>query len=358
MTRLLQGLHFVLALICFGVLSVLVYTLAQGHRVVSQSLPEQLGNTPEKLARLADQVNPDDIAFAAMGDVKQGTATFAYLLDLAAQDNVDFAVILGDFVSDPEPLRHRLFIEQIRQIAPPFPIILVPGNHDVHEDFSFTADDFSESYGQAQFDFVIGRCQFIVLNNVEPYDDTGEYLTFLEQAVTEKADAVDQIFVFMHVPPKQVNEQIKTRPMAGAERFVELCKSLEIDYVFTGDHHGYVKTVLGPTTYIVTGGGGDRLRGDHGQFHHVSRIHIDTDGIIDSLIAANKQPEWPQRIERNLILHVFPLMIAPRWGPIVTIICLLGLFFAGANETRLYKKALKKNITVNREDTKTQSSQT
>jgi len=242
------------------------------------------------------------------GDIKRGTATFTYMLDLARADKPAFAVILGDFTSKPELARHRLFVSKMARQALPYPVFLVPGNHDLGPDEPFQLKDYEETYGPAQFHFTIGQHLFIFLNNSPPYDKTGGYLKFLEQVASERAKQVQNIFVFMHVPPSGLNPWIKAHALHESEKFMQRAKELGIRYVFTGDHHGYVKTEKDGTTYIVTGGGGARLRGTHGRFYHLTRIAVQDGMITETVIIGEKRFETLNHLERNIAVHLWPLI--------------------------------------------------
>jgi len=290
------------------VLVAIAITVAIGLRVQTTNVPKLLGNRAENLNYVSTNTDPNNFTFITTGDIKRGTATFTHMLDLAQADKPAFAVILGDFVSEPELVRHQHFISKMARIALPYPVFLVPGNHDIHPDEPFQLKDYEQTYGPAQFHFTIGQHLFIFLNNSPPYAKTGQYLKFLEQVVSERAKQVQNIFVFMHVPPSGLNPWIEAHGLYGSEKFMQLAKELGIRYVFTGDHHGYVKTVKDETTYIVTGGGGATLRGTHGRFHHLTRIAVQNGMITETVIIGEKRFETLNLLERNIAVHLWPLI--------------------------------------------------
>lgn len=290
------------------VLVTIAITVVIGLRVQTTNLPKLLGNRAENLTYVSTTTDPNNFTFIMAGDIKRGTATFMHMLDLAQADKPAFAVILGDFTSQPELARHQLFISKMARQALPYPVFLVPGNHDIGPDEPFRLKDYEETYGPAQFHFTIGQHLFVFLNNSPSYDKTAEYLKFLEQVVSERAKQVQNIFVFMHVPPSGLNPWIIAHALHRSEKFMQLAKELGIRYVFTGDHHGYVKTVKDETTYIVTGGGGATLRGTHGRFHHLTRIAVQDGMITETVIIGEKRFEALNHLERNIAVHLWPLI--------------------------------------------------
>ena len=299
-----------------------VFVVVVGLRVHNVQMPPRLGNRPEVLESIQADTDPNEFTFIVTGDVKRGTATLGHLLRLAKADNAAFVAINGDFVSNGEYRRHRLFIRKMADMGLKVPVLLVPGNHDMAPDMEFTDADYRKVYGATQFEFVVGSNLFVVLANAPPYDADRGPETFLEQAVAKHAGKINRIFVFMHVPVSQVNSQISARAFAGSAAFPSLAKKLNVTYVFCGDHHGYVKTVKDGTTYIVCGGGGDKLRGRHGRFHHVMRIGIQDGDVTETVIACERQFEVIKHLERHAAVHFWPAMTS---GPVAIVISCLTL---------------------------------
>ena len=279
------------------------------YAVSASKKPDWLGNSPENVRRLTESADPNDIAFYATGDVKEGTLTFEKLLRIAAGERPDFLVVLGDFVSDPEFARHQLFAHEMEEQHLPFPVFLLPGNHDVHTDGQFRLEHFEQAYGPAQFHFTIGKCLFLFLNNAPGhYDTTGEYLRFMDRVLSEHAAGAEHVFVFMHVPPAGLSPLVMSRPLHGSEEFLRLARKHRVDCVFTGDHHGYWKGERDGTTYTVCGGGGAHLRGKHGRFHHAVRVAVEGGRISDSVVAVERLRQGLELTERNVVLYVWPLL--------------------------------------------------
>lgn len=306
-------------------LVVLIVVVATGLYVQSASIPKLLGNGPKNIAHIKNTTDPNDFTFIVVGDVKGGTATFEGLLDFSQLDKPAFAVILGDFVNYPELIQHKLFAVEMVEHARNFSMFVVPGNHDINPDSPFQLKDFEEMWGPAQFQFTMGKNLFVFLNDAPPYDETGEYLKFLEQILSKQAKESENIFVFMHVPPSGLNSSIMSRRLAGSESLLDLAKKYHVNYVFAGDHHGYVKTIKDGTTFIVTGGGGARLRGIHGRFYHIVRIAVKSGMVNETVFAGKKHLETLELIERNIVIHLWP-QIARNSVSVAITLLLFGVF--------------------------------
>ena len=303
--RLLNSCVIVIACVALCGLGV---TVAVGLRIQAGKPSKFLGNRTENTAFLKATTDPNDFTFIVAGDIKGGTATFESLLSVMQPEKPAFSVVLGDFVSGPELNRHRLFAFEMSEDNLRFPMFLVVGNHDVSPEGPFRLEDFERIYGPSQFDFMIGKHLFIFLNNAPPFDKTEEYLNFLERVLCERAKQSQDIFVFMHVPPSRLNPSLMCNTPHGSERFYRLVEKYHVQYVFAGDHHGYVKTVKDGTTYIVTGGGGARLRGKHGRFHHLVRIGVENGMTTETVVVTKKHLETMELLERNVVVHLWPLI--------------------------------------------------
>lgn len=301
------------------VLAIFAVTIFIGLRVGAVSFPAFLGNSSKNIDLVKTVTDPNEFTFAVVGDVKCGTATFEELLDIIHEDKPSFAVIVGDFIDHPELISHKLFALEMTEQTKNFPIFLVPGNHDIDPNGSFTLEDFKTTYGQDQFYFTVGNNLFVFLNNIPPYSQTGRYLEFLERAISNQTEKMEKIFVFMHIPPSGINSSLMSSGLPGSEKLLEIAKNYHIDYIFSGDHHGYVKTRKDGTEFIVTGGGGDRLRGKHGRWHHLVRMSVKDGAVTETIVAVKKQSETMELIERNIADYIWPLIARNVLSVIVTI---------------------------------------
>lgn len=306
------------------VLMVITAAAAIGIRVNTADFPEFLGNSPTNIAHIKLTTDPNEFTFIVAGDIKCGTATFEAMLDIIHPDNPAFAVILGDFVDHAELISHKLFALEMAEHTRNFPTFLVVGNHDISENGPFSLEDFEDIYGPSQFNFTIHKNLFIFLNDISPYNQAEQYLTFLEQAVSNQTEEIENTFIFMHVPPSGLNSSLMCNGLFGSDKFLQLTRKYHINYVFAGDHHGYVKTEKDGTTFVVTGGGGAKLRGKHGRFHHLVRMSVKDSKITETVAITKRQMETWELLERNLIVYIWPIITRNSTSVAVTIV-IVGL---------------------------------
>jgi len=291
-----------------ALLAVLVAACVQTVVLYTARNPECVGNWPAITKQITSKSDPDHFRFIVIGDVKEGTATFEKLLTIALREKPDFVVVPGDFVGNPDFVRHKLFWHEMEENADGTPILLVPGNHDIHPDEEFRVEDFEQVYGPAQFHFTVGRHLFVCLNNAPGYAETGDYLTYLDDVLTQEAEKADRVFVIMHVPPAGLSNAVNCRDLAGTSQFRALVEKHHVDTVICSDHHGYWQGRRSGLEYIVTGGGGARLRGRRGRFHHAVDFSLVDGEVAHSVIAVEEQEELWEKIERQFAVHVWSLV--------------------------------------------------
>ncbi len=307
--------------------------------IYSRPAPKLLGNFPACIQQVQNKADPNNFTFFVLGDIKNGTKTFEELVKSVSGDNPGFVVILGDFINEPIKANHKLFAYEIAEFSNKLIFFVVPGNHDISSDL-FTIEDFRAIYGSDQFSFNIGQNLFIFLNVLPICNPDGQYISFLEKTLEYYSGRCSNTFIFMHIPPTGLINGVLSRELPNNEKFLDLTRRYKVNYVFTGDHHGYVKHKDDSTTFIVTGGGGDRLRGKHGHFFHLTRISVDNDDINETVIACKRQLEVAEQIERNIVVYLFPLLYNHYIISIILVI--LTLFYIVFYNVKLRKYIVKK----------------
>ncbi len=329
-------------LVSLVALIVLTIVVVVGIRAQTARFPAFLGNRTENIRHIKTTTDPNEFTFAVVGDVKCGTATFEEMLDILRGDKPAFISVLGDFVDHAEFASHKLFAFEMSEHTQNFPMLLVPGNHDIATNGPFRIEDFENTYGPAQFSFSLGNCLFVFLDVISVNGRTGQYLEFLDEALSRPTEKRDKTFVFMHIPPSELNSSLQCRELPHSEKFLRLAQKHRVTYVFAGDHHGYVKTEREGTTFIVTGGGGAKLRGHHGRFHHLVRMSVKHDMVTETVIIAKKQQETTELIERNIAVYLWPLLTYNYVSIAVTFVILglviWSLLFSLRQRKRLVKK--------------------
>lgn len=304
-----------------GVLTLLVVGISvyAGLTTASPDHPAWLGNTEANRSRISRR-DANDLSFVVIGDTHLYSAKFEELLALARQRKPDFLVIVGDFADEPTTASHDLFVHRMAMQDLPFPVLLIPGDHDYHPRAEFREADFVRRYGRSQFHVRVGNDLYIFLDDTPGTDPPDAYLRYLHGLLRTEAGRSRNITVFMHAPPKDLPGFTYGGGVYRPRKFFQLCRRYGVDLVFTGDCHGYFRCEREGTTFVVTGGGGGRLRGPHGDFHHFVHVSV-VDGEMRQEIVRIKGHVSPWRqIERMAATDVWspmtasPLMIAAGVG--------------------------------------------
>jgi hypothetical protein len=219
-------------------------------------------------------------------------------------------------------MNHRLFALEMKKHCKHMQVFVIPGNHDISPK-KFSIEDFRRTYGADEYYFTIGHNLFVFLNDLIGYNDNDEYLAYLEKVLSEYEGKGYKTFMFMHTPPGGVVPNIMCSTPPNNEKFLELIRKYKVDYVFAGDHHGYAKKKVGDTTFIVSGGGGARLRGDMGRFFHITRMDVEGHDVTETVIAGQKKLETTELLEYNIAVHIWPMVAGhPVWSIIIlAVVC-------------------------------------
>jgi predicted MPP superfamily phosphohydrolase len=314
-----------------AVVLVITAGLLAGLRVSMTARPERMGNFESDIAQVRNKVDSNKFTFWVAGDIKGGTATFEGMLDAVSGERPAFLVILGDFVTLPTVMNHKFFALEMSEYCKQTQVFVVPGNHDISPE-RFSIEDFWETYGADHYHFTIGHNLFIFLNDLIGYNDNGEYLAYLEKVLAEYEGKGYRSFVFTHIPPGGVVPNIMCSTPPDNDRFLELIRRYKVDYVFAGDHHGYAKNKVSDTTFIVSGGGGARLRGEMGRFFHITRMDVEGDDVTETVIAGKKKLETVELLEYNIAVHIWPMAAAHPVWTIIILAVVGGLVVNGARK--------------------------
>jgi Icc protein len=309
-----------------AVIVFLIFILITGFRLETATVPKLMSGGPEAMDCIQKQ-DPNNFSFMVLGDTKCGTATAESILEIIKDEAPAFIVFLGDFSSKPTPYAHRFFIMETKEFAQKFPLLVVPGNHDVDVEGPFTINDFESLYGPAGKSFTLGNNLFVLLNNVEQYNSQGQYIDFLEKTIQSQAVPPARIFVFMHIPPAGLKIPVLSQTPVQSQRFLDTARKYHVNYVFCGDHHGYLKTNLDGVNFVISGGGGDKLRGKLGRFHHAVRIAVASNEISETVILVKKQLETFELLEQNTANYFWPFFVHYKVPVAAMTLIAMSLFF-------------------------------
>lgn len=301
------------------------YVLVINHFEGEAPLSPNFGNHPDIIKKLTDQPAKDTFRFAVAGDVKS-IGTFEKLADELSTEELDFVVLLGDVSFKGTEAYHRHLRAEINEYALSVPMFYIVGNHDVEPD-TFPVRRFEEIYGPSIFSFVYQDCLFIALRILEEPYSNQDSIDFLTRLVSEPNAAYRQKFVFMHIPPS-ISPDFSVRAIKDQKALISLLDKLQVDCVFSGDFHGYARTRRNRTTYLVTGGGGSRLKAKKfKQFHHAVVVTVGKDFVSERILQVDKRIDLEDALEKLAIGDVYPWLLKYRLFVIALNAVLLGFFF-------------------------------
>ena len=294
-------LSFMLALLLLFEIYIFIIVYTEGNA----PLPANIGNFERVRALLVDDEQREEFSFAVVGD-PSGTETFEQIAYALQNEPLSFMVLLGDCVRKGTVDYHRFFrCEWAEELPLPFPVFYVVGNHDIDRE-RFPISQFEELYGPTNFSFAYHECLFIVLRILPKPYSTKESLVFLEPLLSACRHNYEKVFVFMHIPPPVLSD-FSARSFDNAEELVALFNRFYVDYVITGDYHGYARVKIKNTTYIVTGGGGGQLeRHKFGKFHHAVIIKVGPHSVSEQILQVNSTGGIEDTIEQSILAEAYP----------------------------------------------------
>ncbi len=271
-------------------------------------LKDKLGNFRWIRDRLSNEKSKNKFSFVIIGDTK-GRGTFEEIAEKLRGENLSFAVDLGDFVRKGTKYYHTWFrAEYATEINFPFPMFLVVGNHDV-DTIRFPISEFEKIYGPTIFSFPYQGCLFVFLRILpKPYSIESS-LKFIKKLISQNpSKKYKYIFVFMHIPPP-ISKEIKARQFEKENQLIKLLKQLHPTYVIAGDYHGYEHFEQNEIIYLVSGGGGAKLKKSrYGAFHHAVVITVSNKGISEKLLIVKERKDIQDAIERFAIADFCPML--------------------------------------------------
>jgi 3',5'-cyclic AMP phosphodiesterase CpdA len=243
--------------------------------------------------------DPEDFAFAVLGDNKGNYFFFEPLLhDIDHNAGIDFAIDVGDLVSEGGKGKYRHFLNQVQEnLAIPF--LTAIGNHDLNNGSS---DNYLEIFGPTYYTFQIGQSYFIILDATTESGFDKPERQWLEDEL-QKAQTSKARFIFMHVPPFDPRGSgfNKCLPEKDRKDLLDLFRRYKVSHLFASHIHGYFSDVWEGVPYTITGGAGGGLQGSDPQhfFHHYIKVHVH-DGKVDTTV---------QRVEaKSKMVYLFEIL--------------------------------------------------
>jgi len=281
-----------------------------------------IGNRVSNVNLLREEGFP--FSFLVMGDL-EGSRVSEELLRKALKGKApSFLILLGDFVRNPDIWNHRFFIiEMTKELKLSLPVFLVAGNHDIdyaskkikEDKRRVTVEVFESLYGQMNFDFTFNKCLFIFLG--VDMSRPSLFLNYLRDTLSQKGEGKRYIFVFIHYPPNGLVDYVKSPfPTPEEEEFLSLLEKYKVTTCFFGDYHGYWRGQRKGTNFIISGGGGGRLKKSQpewGRFYHILRISVSENQISEEMITLGKESHLEDSFEREVFTKIFPIIHGRVW---------------------------------------------
>ena len=318
-----QKLLWLISTIFFFTFSALSGFAIKFHRDY-QDIPSDhlIGNKTSNVKALKEKGIP--FSFLVISDTHNSNVGENLLKAAMKKEDVSFLIHVGDFVNGPGLWEHRFFLTDMAVgVKPPFPIFLVPGNHDIdyfpsakkQSGQRMTPEVFESLYGARNFNFLFNGCLFIICE-IDPRNPTG-YLNYLREILSKKGLGKKYIFIFMHYPPERLVKYMERSALPNEEEFFSLIESYKVTTCFFGHYHGYRRGQIKGVNLIVLGGGGGRLKSwqsEWGKFHHLLKINVDENIIIEDMLTPQEGvSNFHRTLKKCVFIHLFPIINQRSW---------------------------------------------
>ena len=320
-----------------------------------QNIPSEhlIGNKVTNIKALKEKGLP--FSFLVISDTHNSNVGETLLKVAKKEGGVSFLIHVGDFVNGPGLWDHRFFLmEMVTEIKPPFPVFLVPGNHDIdyaskikEYERRVTPEIYESLYGPRNFDFIFNSCLFITCG-IDPRNPT-HYLNYLRETLSQKGVGRKYIFIFIHYPPERLVKHKGGGSLPNEEEFFRLIESYKVTTCFFGHYHGYWRGQRNGVNLVVVGGGGGRLKSwqpEWGKFHHLLKITVDENLISEGMRILSGEVYHPIRtVKKSICVRLFPMIENRNWILYTLAILFLSLgIFSVIILSRFY---LKRGDTIN-----------
>jgi hypothetical protein len=258
-----------------------------------------LSHPNAKEAQKLDEAScSDGFSFAVMADTHFGHPMFDVIRDAAASMKPDFAVSVGDTTNNGTDDEYAVYLDKINSTGIPW--FTVPGNHEYRTPEGHTGTEgqvrFKRIFGKQDFAFTHCGWKFILIDIVAM--DTllpGQFSWLKKQLEGFDGKAA----VFMHYPPGVIPKWQGGYWTANGKEFLATLEEHRTPYFFSGHIHVYDRIKLGPTNYIITGGGGAGTDSDlkkedfnspsGGAFNHFIYVRVNGDKATDFVVMPGEQ---------------------------------------------------------------------
>ncbi|MBI5246757.1 MAG: metallophosphoesterase [Elusimicrobia bacterium] len=276
------------------------------------------------LARLTPRTAGAPFTFGVIGDAEHGRfwwerifspekAAFVDQWRALQTAGVDFALQLGDFVSEGDAKNYRAHVKVIEAEAVR-PLLRCVGNHDRSRPNGDADKNLYDAvFGARDYFFDHGGWRFVSLDSSDR-KVTAAQLAWLKAALAVPGPKV----IFTHVPPDyiksikplaEVGELVKETDdekgaisdfftnyfKDGSKEFEELVTNGGVKAVYMGHIHAFWAADHRGVRYVISGGGGSPLYPlppgyPKKRFAHVLRVVADKNGLTETVVPYKGTP--------------------------------------------------------------------
>jgi 3',5'-cyclic AMP phosphodiesterase CpdA len=256
----------------------------------------------DEMKKLDETSCADGFSFAVIGDSHVSRNVFPRIIDQIKETKPDFVVSVGDFTNNGLPEEYEEFVNRITGAGVPW--FAVPGNHEYRDPSGHTSSDgnkrFEKIFGDSDFMFEHCGWRFVALDVVAFDMIRPDQLKKLKRALD---GSEGRAAVFMHYPPGIMPHWEEGFWKANAPEFMKILEENKVRFFFSGHIHVFDWQQVGPTTYIVTGGGSEGVDSertpdtlnapDAGAFPHYILVSVDGDEASYKVIRMDSAPPAP-----------------------------------------------------------------
>ena len=209
-------------------------------------------NPGENLSVTLDNFPEQETAyrFGVVGDIQSNRDAGETLAAMAADLDLDFFIIVGDLVGQPEPDEYAWAVDYVKDFG--IPVYVLVGNHEL---FSSGYERYRKAFGKTNYSFMHGNDLFLMLDA----GDQGVSREVFNYADLELGhSSYENKFIFAHVTPVD-QYGMRNNGFSGsfhAARFLNLLHKHKLDIMFSGHIHSYQDYKVEGTQYYVVGTGG------------------------------------------------------------------------------------------------------
>ncbi|NLB53945.1 MAG: metallophosphoesterase family protein [Syntrophomonadaceae bacterium] len=186
----------------------------------------------------------EDLSFLYLGDVQEGHAGWGSMVSEVYDENpqIKFALLGGDLTdSDNDFTEWEEFLGAASSVFSRIPMMPAIGNHDGEmflEFFALPDNGPQGLFSSCFYSFDYGDAHFVVLDTSNVITDT--VMQWLEQDLQNTTKKWK--FAVFHHPPYQNFDDNKTVDDALREHWVPILEQNQVDMVFVGHQHVYMRT--------------------------------------------------------------------------------------------------------------------